>query len=147
MPICFFHPVCPNMRTLNETSGVITSPLYPRYYPGNQECRWEITASKGKLVVMIIEDMAIQSCGQTCTCDYLEVQNGLSSDGYNNGRRCGYRHRPVIYHSMSESLTVLFVSVGFDSKWYHGFKATYIQANHTASIPGEWTKNTTTKKR
>ena len=84
---------------------------------------------------MIIEDMYIQRCGQTCTCDYLEVQNGLSSDGYNDRRRCGYPS--VRYYSMSESLTVLFVSDGSYSKYYSGFKATYIQANHTASIPGE----------
>ena len=123
------------MTTLNETSGVITSPFYPRYYPDNQECRWQITASKGKRVVMIIEYMSIQSCGQACTCDYLEVQNGLSSDGYNNRRRCGYRR--VGYYSMFDSLAVLFVSDGSYSKRYPGFKATYIQANQTASIPGE----------
>ena len=134
--VFFFQPVCPNMTTLNETSGVITSPFYPRNYPGYQECHWQITASKGKHVVLIIEDMSIPSCGQTCTCDYLEVQNGISSDGYNDRRRCGYG-RVGIYHSMSESLTVLFVSDGSSSKWYRGFKATYIQANHTASIPGE----------
>ena len=86
--------------------------------------------------MMIIEYMYIQSRGQTCTCDYLEVQNGLSSDGYNDGRTCGYRGS-VRYYSMSESLTVLFVSDGSQSKWYRGFKATYIQANHTSSIPGE----------
>ena len=132
----FFQPVCPNMTILNETSGVITSPFYPRYYPGNQECRWQITASKGNRVVMNIEDMDIERCGQTCTCDYLEVQNVFSSDDYYDGRRCGHR-RSVRYHSMSESLTVLFVSGGSYRKWYRGFKATYIQANHTASIPGE----------
>ena len=86
--------------------------------------------------MMIIEDMFIPRCGQTCSCDYLEVQNGLSSDGYNDGRRCGYRGS-VRYYSISESLTVLFVSDGSYNKYYSGFKATYIQVNHTASIPGE----------
>ena len=86
--------------------------------------------------MMIIEDLYIKRCGQTCTCDYLEVQDGISSDDYNDGRRCGYR-RSMRYHSISESLTVLFVSDGSHSKYYRGFKATYIQANHTASIPGE----------
>ena len=124
------------MTTLNETSGVITSPFYPRNYPGYQECGWEIAASKGKHVVLIIEDMSIPSCGQTCTCDHLEVQNGFSSDGYNNGeRRCG-SHR-VRYYSMFESLTVLFVSDGSYSKQYRGFKATYLQANHSSLIPGK----------
>ena len=36
---------------------------------------------------------------------------------------------------------MLFVSNGNHNKLYRGFKATYIQANHNASIPGEWTKN------
>ena len=123
------------MTTLNETSGIITSPFYPRYYPDYQECRWQITASKGNHVVMIIEEMSIQRCGQRCTCDYLKVQNGLSYDGYNDGKKCGYR--TVIYYSISESLTVLFVSDGSYSKRYRGFKATYIQANDTSLIPGE----------
>ena len=86
--------------------------------------------------MMIIEYMDIQRCGQTCFCDHLEVQNGLSSDGYNDGRICGYR-RSVRYYSMSERLTVLFVSDGRYTKYHPGFKATYIQANHTSSIPGE----------
>ena len=85
--------------------------------------------------MMIIEDMSIEGCSQTCSCDYLQVQNGVSSDGYNAKRRCGY-HK-VRYYSMSESLTVLFVSDGSYSKRYRGFKATYFQANHTALIPGE----------
>ena len=84
---------------------------------------------------MNIEYMDIERCGQTCSCDFLEVQNGLSSDGYNVGRRCSYGR--VRYYSMFDSLTVLFVSDGSYRKWYRGFRATYIQANHTASIPGE----------
>ena len=123
------------MKTLNETSGVFTSPFYPRNYPGNQECRWQISASNGNRVLMMIDYLNTPSCGQTCTCDYLEVRNGLSSDGYNEKRRCGYIS--VRYYSIFDSLTVLFVSSGSYSKWYRGFKATYIQANHTASIPGE----------
>ena len=75
--------------------------------------------------MMMIEDMGIQRCGQKCTCDYLKVQNGLFSDGHNDGRTCGYR-RSVRYHSKSKSLTVLFVSDGSHSKYYRGFKAIYI---------------------
>ena len=137
-PVVFFQPVCPNMTTLNETSGVITSPFYPRNYPDKQTCSWKITASKGNRMVLNIEDMDIPDYGQTCSYDYLEVQNGLSSDGYNNRRRCGYYgYYRLRYYSMFESLKVLFVSNGIGSKWYRGFKATYIQANQTALIPGE----------
>ena len=85
--------------------------------------------------MMIIEYMYIKSYCQACSCDYLQVQNGYSSDGYTDERRCGRYH--VIYYSMFESLSVLFVSDGSPSKQYRGFKATYIQANHTTLIPGE----------
>ena len=85
--------VCPKLANLNETSGVITSPFYPRNYPANQTCSWQITASKGNHVVLIIEYMDIQQCGMSCTCDHLEIQNGSSFDGLdqiNGGRRCHY---------------------------------------------------------
>ena len=45
------------MTTLNEISGVITSPFYPRHYSTNQSCSWEIRARKGKRIIFTIEDM------------------------------------------------------------------------------------------
>ena len=45
------------MTTLNEISGVINSPFYPRHYSTNQSCSWEIRARKGKRVIFTIEDM------------------------------------------------------------------------------------------
>ena len=132
----FYHTVCPNLTTLNDTSGIITSPFYPRNYPDNQRCSWQITARKGSHVVVVIEEMSIRSCGQTCTCDYLEVENGFSSDGAIGERICGSSR--VRYYSMPESLTVLFVSDGTDSKRYRGFKASYFQANHTGTISGKY---------
>ena len=86
--------------------------------------------------MMMIEYVNIrQHYGQTCPWDYFQVQNGFSSDGYNDERRCVYNN--VKYYSMFESLTVLFVSDGWSRKQYRGFKATYIQVNHTGLIPGK----------
>ena len=127
----FFNAVCPSLLTLNNTSGVITSPFYPRPYPTNQTCSWQITASEENYFVLIIEDMFIQQCGATCTCDYLEIQNGLSSDGVSSKRRCGYLDN-VIFYVYHDMLKVQFVSDRAGS--YHGFKATYTQVNYT-SIP------------
>ena len=146
---------CPKLATLNKTSGVITSPFYPRNYPSNQRCSWQITASKGNHVVLIIEYMYIQQCGVSCPCDHLEIQNGSSFDGlyHLGGRRCGhhryycYRYRypyyyrhcfywPLIFLSYRESLKVLFLSDGSSTKMYPGFKATYIQVNQSAMITG-----------
>ncbi|CAH3166579.1 unnamed protein product, partial [Porites lobata] len=85
--------VCSNMTTLTETSGVLTSPYYPRTYPISTNCSWKITASKGERIVLVIEDIKIPECGSSCTCDYLQIQNGSSSDGLSGRRRCGYKDR------------------------------------------------------
>ena len=126
----FCLAVCPNLTTLSETSGVITSPFYPRYYQNNQRCSWQITASKGKRIVLDIEYMSIKYCG-ACSCHYLEIVSGLSSDGVTFGRKCGYM-RSTSYFSFGESLKVLFVSDA--ESWYGGFKATYTQVNNTGKF-------------
>ena len=99
------------MTTLNKTSGVLTSPYYPRRYPSNVNCSWKIIASKGESIVLSIEDIDIVDCGSSCTCDYLKIQNGSSSDGISSRRRCGnYKDREIIYRSAKDVLRVTFVS-------------------------------------
>ena len=136
---------CPNMATLNETSGVLTSPYYPRTYPSSKNCSWKITASKGERIVFVIEDISIAYCGSSCTCDYLQIQNGLSSDGISGRRRCRYYgDRGIVYYSTNDVLRVTFVSDSRISSWYGGFKASYIKVKYDAITagkfvtPGEW---------
>ena len=136
---------CPNMATLNETSGVLTSPYYPRTYPSSKNCSWKITASKGERIVFVIEDISIAYCCSSCTCDYLQIQNGLSSDGISGRRRCRYYgDRGIVYYSTNDVLRVTFVSDSRISSWYGGFKASYIKVKYDAITagkfvtPGEW---------
>lgn len=123
------------MAQLNETSGVITSPFYPRRYPNNQNCTWQIIASKGNRVKLQIEDtLDIFECGfQRCLCDYLEVQNGFPIDGAPSGRVCGRPRRTFTYYSVNETLTVRFFSDGRNEMQNVGFRATYTQLNFTPS--------------
>jgi len=130
--ICLFcFAACPFLKTLSESSGVITSPFYPRHYPANQTCSWQIKASKGKRIKLVIEAMRIQSCGVSCTCDFLEIQNGSFADGTRSRRTCGFLLGSVTYYSYSDSLKVMFVSDG--SVGGPGFRATYTQFNYTVS--------------
>ena len=129
--------VCSNMATLTETSGVLTSPYYPRTYPISTNCSWKITASKGERIVLVIEDIYIRTCGSSCTCDYLEIQNGLSSDGISGRRRCRYKDRGIVYHSVKDVLRVTFVSNSSTYRRYRGFKATYIQVKYNATNTGK----------
>ena len=131
--------VCPNMTTLNETSGVLTSPYYPRHYPSNKKCSWIITASKGERIVLVIEEIDIRECGSSCTCDYLQIQNGSSSDGLSGRRRCGYfKDRGIVYYSTKDVLRVTFVSDSRTSSLYGGFKATYMKAKYDAVTTGKF---------
>ena len=138
--------VCPNMATLNEPSGVLTSPYYPRSYPLNEKCSWKITASKGERIVLVIKDLHMRHCGSSCTCGYLEIQNGLSSDDISGRRRCRNRKdRGIVYHSAKDVLRVTFVS-GF-YRGYRGFKATYIIVKYNATTAGKLLEITYTFKR
>ena len=130
---------CPNMATLNETSGVLTSPYYPRTYPSSKNCSWKITASKGERIVLVIEDIKIPQCSLSCTCDYLQIQNGSSSDGLSGSRRCiSRRDRWIVYYSTKDVLRVTFVSDSHTYSGYRGFKATYIKIKYDAVTAGKF---------
>ena len=127
------------MATLNETSGVLTSPYYPRSYPSSRSCSWKITASKGERIVLVIKDIYIRNCGSSCTCDNLQIQNGLSSDGTSGRRRCRrYKDRGIVYHSTKDVLMVTFVSDSSTHWGYRGFKATYIKVKYDAVSAGKF---------
>ena len=130
------------MATLKETSGVLTSPYYPRRYPSNEKCSWKIIASKGERIVLVIKDIRIRSCGSSCTCDYLEIQNGSSSDGISGRRRCGYYNgRGTVYYSATDVMRVTFVSDSGADRYYRGFKATYIKVKYIATTTGKLFRN------
>ena len=130
------------MATLNETSGVLTSPYYPRRYPSNVKCSWKITASEGERIVLVIEDLSIMDCGSSCTCHYLEIQNGSSSDGISGRRRCrSDKDRGIVYHSAKDVLRLTFVSDSGPCSWCRGFKATYSKVKYNATTTGKLFRN------
>ena len=119
-------------------SGVITSPFYPRRYPDNQNCFWEISASKGNFVKLVITDMEIHRCGAegACTCDYLEILDGFLGSGLTpsaaSGKLCvDGRFTPQVYYSTNERLRVRFFAGPLLSKQNRGFTATYTMLNYT----------------
>ena len=123
---------------MTKLSGVISSPYYPRKYPVNQNCLWEITASKGKHVKLEIKDMEIHRCGSegACTCDYLEIRHGFLGSGLRPGAARGKlcvddSFTPQTYYSTNERLSVRFFADLLLSKRHRGFTATYTQLNFT----------------
>ena len=87
--------------------------------------------------MLVIKDIYIRNCGSSCTCDYLEIQNGSSSDGISGRRRCRYEDRGIVYHSVKDVLRVTFVSDSGKYRRYRGFKATYIKVKYNATNTGK----------
>ena len=88
--------------------------------------------------MLVIKDIHIKDCGSSCTCDYLEIQNGSSSDGISDRRRCGkHMDREIVYHSVKDVLRVTFVSDSGTNPQYRGFKATYIKVKYNATTTGK----------
>ena len=127
------------MTTVNEISGVITSPFYPRYSPyQKQSCSWEIRARKGKRIVFTIE--AIMkfhwSCAARlyCSCFYLEIQGG-SISGYDGPkwRLCAPLFTAnATYDWFKERIKVLVFSDG-SIGWSPRFRISYTQVNFSVS--------------
>ena len=134
--VSYSFTVCPNTTTLNEISGVITSPFYPRYYPyQNQSCSWEIRARKGKRIVFTIEYMDFYwwcSGGWYCLCNYLEIQSG-SISGYDGPkwRLCAsLLTANTTYDWFKERIKVLFFA---RTQWGARFRISYTQVNFSVS--------------
>ena len=91
--------------------------------------------------MLVIEDIHvgdIWDCGSSCTCDYLEIQNGLSSDGISGRRRCrSDKDSGIVYHSAKDVLRLTFVSYSYTYWDYSGFKATYIKVKYNATTDGK----------
>ena len=122
------------MAQLNETSGVITSPFFPRRYPNNQDCNWQITANKGNRVKLVIDkSMDIFECFLCSSCDSLKIQNAYKDNGAASGTICGKPNpkKDLIYYSVLESLKLQFISDAANEMQSVGFKATYTLLNVT----------------
>lgn len=55
------------------TTGVITSPNYPNYYPERKSCEWVINAADRYQVSISFKKFNIES-HRDCAYDYLEIR-------------------------------------------------------------------------
>uniref|UniRef100_A0A8D0ETG7 CUB domain-containing protein n=1 Tax=Strix occidentalis caurina TaxID=311401 RepID=A0A8D0ETG7_STROC len=99
---------------LSSPSGKFQSPFYPRNYPNNANCVWEIEVKSNFHVTLTFRDVQ-------CLSDYVEVYDGPLHTSPLLGKLCsGSFHT---YTSSSNLLTVRFYS---NSRYtYRGFQAEY----------------------
>ncbi|KAL9847386.1 scavenger receptor cysteine-rich domain-containing protein DMBT1-like [Geothlypis trichas] len=104
---------------LSSSSGTLQSPFYPRNYPNNADCVWEIQVESNFRVTLRFTD--IQMEGGRCLSDYVEIYDGPLHSSPLLGKICsGYY---PTYTSSSNLLSVRFHSNSRHT--YRGFQATY----------------------
>ncbi|XP_014800728.1 PREDICTED: deleted in malignant brain tumors 1 protein-like isoform X2 [Calidris pugnax] len=104
---------------LFSPSGTLQSPFYPRNYPNNADCVWEIEVQNNFRVILTFRDVQME--GGRCLSDYVEVYDGPLYTSPLLGKFCSGSYRT--YESSSNLLTVRFHS---NSRYtYRGFQADY----------------------
>ena len=75
------------------TTGVVTSPLYPNFYPDNLDKTEKIGVESGQILKLEFTHFEIWTCGdiKNCPCDYIKIIDG---DGTTlMDKSCGYSNR------------------------------------------------------
>ncbi|EFN89302.1 Cubilin, partial [Harpegnathos saltator] len=114
--------------TLRGLSREILSPEYPRQYPNNSECTWEIMGDNGyHLGLTFIERFSLET-SPNCEKDYVQIFDWINGEESSNsewkslGKVCG-RNTPAPFNSTSNRMKVTFhsneavQSDGFRAVW------------------------------
>ncbi|XP_031569004.1 uncharacterized protein LOC116303578, partial [Actinia tenebrosa] len=106
-------------KSINDTSGTLTSPGYPTRIYWNSKCQWNFTApSPSGVIVVIVEHLSIPISSR-CLVFNLTFED---SNGLQIGKVCGVR-RFITWMSRG-SAKLRFHSSRATSRWV-GFKARY----------------------
>ena len=71
----FLSIACSRMKQLTNMSGWFSSPNFLLNYPDNTQCGWNISIPVGYKIYLTFLDFELEECGNSCSCDYVEVGN------------------------------------------------------------------------
>ena len=75
---------------INSSSGKISSPGFPRYYPNDQSCVWIITAPTATEILQLdFLTFQIEDGGRICKNDYVIIRDGETAGAALLGKFCG----------------------------------------------------------
>ncbi|XP_061386037.1 cubilin homolog [Musca vetustissima] len=97
------------MGVLRAPEGNFSSPSYPRSYPNDMECIWEIITQPGQGIELTIDSMELED-SVNCTKDALVISPHRQTKNPRE-RHCGHRDNLQI-HSSSHRMFVHFYSDG-----------------------------------
>uniref|UniRef100_A0A493SV27 Bone morphogenetic protein 1 n=1 Tax=Anas platyrhynchos platyrhynchos TaxID=8840 RepID=A0A493SV27_ANAPP len=107
---------------LTKLNGSITSPGWPKEYPPNKNCIWQLVAPTQYRISLQFDFFETEGNDQECTYDHLEVYNGKDAKAPVLGRFCGAKEpEPIV--SSGNKMFLKFVSDNSVQK--KGFEATH----------------------
>uniref|UniRef100_A0A8D0LA36 Metalloendopeptidase n=1 Tax=Sphenodon punctatus TaxID=8508 RepID=A0A8D0LA36_SPHPU len=104
---------------ITKLNGTITSPGWPKEYPTNKNCVWQVVAPTQYRISLQFEVFELEG-NDVCKYDYVEVRSGLASDSKLHGKFCG-SEKPEVITSYNNNMRLEFKSDNTVSK--KGFKA------------------------
>ncbi|XP_036871674.2 tolloid-like protein 2 [Manis javanica] len=104
---------------ITKLNGTITSPGWPKEYPTNKHCIWQVVAPAQYRISLQFEVFELEG-NDVCKYDFVEVHSGLSPDARLHGKFCGST-MPEVITSQSNNMRVEFKSDNTVSK--RGFRA------------------------
>ncbi|XP_041597932.1 deleted in malignant brain tumors 1 protein isoform X6 [Vulpes lagopus] len=103
---------------MSQPSGHFSSPFYPRNYPNNARCVWDIEVPNNYHVTIVFKDVQLEG---GCNYDYIEVFDGPSHTSPLIARVCDGAKSSLT--SSSNFMSIRFISDGSVTR--KGFQAKY----------------------
>uniref|UniRef100_A0A452TJ39 Metalloendopeptidase n=1 Tax=Ursus maritimus TaxID=29073 RepID=A0A452TJ39_URSMA len=110
---------------LTKLNGSITSPGWPKEYPPNKNCIWQLVAPTQYRISLQFDFFETEG-NDVCKYDFVEVRSGLTADSKLHGKFCG-SEKPEVITSQYNNMRVEFKSDNTVSK--KGFKAHFFSGN------------------
>ncbi|KAG3263942.1 deleted in malignant brain tumors 1 [Ictidomys tridecemlineatus] len=105
---------------LTNNSGSFSSPWYPKKYPTNVVCAWDIQVDSRAHIKLTFQVVKMENF-YGCPYDFIEVFDGPQSESFSLGRFCS--GTTPVFTSSSNRLTVVFHSDAIVTNM--GFYASY----------------------
>uniref|UniRef100_A0A4W5NC55 Metalloendopeptidase n=1 Tax=Hucho hucho TaxID=62062 RepID=A0A4W5NC55_9TELE len=106
---------------ITKLNGSITTPGWPKEYPPNKNCVWQLVAPTHYHITLLFDVFETEG-NDVCKYDYVEVRSGLTADSRLHGRFCG-TEKPETVTSQYNNMRIEFKSDNTVSK--KGFKAQF----------------------
>lgn len=116
---------------LGPSSGTLSSLGYPRTYPNNTVCEWEISVPRGKRIHFRFASLDIED--SDCQVNYLRLYNGIGPERSEIVKYCGLGLKvKELIESTGNQVTVQFMSGTHHTG--RGFYLSYSTTEHADLI-------------